>query len=303
MFYDNGYSYLFTTIDQAATNTIPQLKPTAFKFSTYQGASRDVLNMYIATTSALPQKPQFGLQFPLPDDFNDVAMFISNKISFRTILLQGFKDSKNWTATILEGQGDNGLDQLVLDPNTRMEVPFPSVSGVSVPSNKLILPMGSYNYKKVYPGLKITNRIGATDVVCNYDMGYPQKYNGNQSSDISMNFDNVPVQISVDNSVKAMQLSYKLQANNMKVDSTIQVDEGCCGAQTNNKASEQLNENIRKYFPQNMTDALNQVKFQSVSVMMLQSILFDAKYIELNGANNPGDMVLFGKLLPGIPKQ
>lgn len=100
---------MLTTADQSV-NSIAELTPSTFKFSTYRGASRDVLNMcisfitstfplfflailYIATTSPA-QNPQFGLQFPLPDVSNvDVIMFIHNKIQFRNILAPGFRNA------------------------------------------------------------------------------------------------------------------------------------------------------------------------------------------------------------------
>lgn len=43
-----------------------------------------------------------------------------------------------------------------------MEVPFPSNAGVSVPSDKLILPMGKYTYNGTdSPGLAIAPKQGA----------------------------------------------------------------------------------------------------------------------------------------------
>ena len=123
----------------------------------------------ITTTSSIPQNAEFGISYPLPDASDiDCCMFISNRIAFRNILAPGFQKSMNWSAYIVsfsaslplslslsftalmqdevEASGETDFDKILFNLNSSLSVPFPSVSGVSVPNNTITVPMGCVFY-------------------------------------------------------------------------------------------------------------------------------------------------------------
>ena len=57
-----------------------------------------------------------------------------------------------------QASGETDFDSLSCSTQVFLEVPFPKVSGISVPSNQISLPMGDYG-DEARPGLTITPKF------------------------------------------------------------------------------------------------------------------------------------------------
>jgi len=263
-----------------------------------------LLSIYIITTSSsTPFNPEIALRNPLPDVGGyDVMMLISNRIAVRKILKAGFdKDTKfKWNIILHEGQGDLGLDWLQAGASSTLEVDIAPVDGTSFPGNLVKLPIYEQNNT---PGFTIKAKEGMHDIACALNSKFNQSFtmgSANGKADLVMKFSDVPIEINVRSSDSSIiDLRYNFVASSMQVTSEItELSYDQCCDKAPEKAQERLVENTQAKFGGKMVEALNGVQFQSVSVLLLQSILFPGgQYMKLTGANNPGDIALWGQLL------
>jgi len=229
-------------------------------------------------------------------------MLISNRIAVSQILKTGFDNDKNfqWHMQLIKGTGDLGLDWLQGGTPATLQVDCPPVDGTSFPNNRVDMPIFKQNDT---PGLYIQTTEGEHDIMCYLNSKFEQSFtmgDANGKANLTMKFDKVPCQINVRTSSRdILDLRYNFVAADLTVKSEItDLSYDKCCDKAPEKAQERLVENTQAKFGAKMADALNNVQFQSVSVLLLQSILFPGdQYMRLNAANNPGDIALWGQLL------
>jgi len=299
IFIERAFRYKWFTIDQHPTSpTSPDLVPTNFNFNSYLNARGiGVLCLYIATTSAPPGTPNLSIRNPLPDTGGiDTMVLISNRIVVG-ILKAAFDSDGSfpWHMQLIRGTGDLGFDWIRSGGNAQVTVDVPPVANASFPSNQVIVPI--HEKSDSSPGFAIASQSGQQDIVGSLSTTFEQKFTTRitrktETSDFTVRFGAVPIQINVNKSdATNINLVYNFVGTSMNV-------EAVSSKAIDPQALQTIEGNFSDRFRMLMSIALAKANFVPVSTLLLQCIQFpDGNYIRLFGANQPGELVLWGNLI------
>jgi len=299
--------YKLTTISTAVVQSAyVELVPKYFRLSSHSTRSNtNIVQIYVSTISKQPDTATFNLNDPIPEGY-DVSMYISNGITIKKIAKYGFNNhtgSNSWIMTDTAPPDDKTFWQLKCTSGT-ITVPFASPdSKVRLKDDVKSVPFSveGMHVDPANPNLTLT-LTKKWDQEFQY---YATRSTGgrgggvyhvweNHSVPITVNIAS-PIPIAVDSSdANNLSLTVNASSNTVSISGDVQ-STGACDS-NDGRIQQVFVDSLNQVFPPKLCEILNGISWGGISVLALKSILFPGKYMKLESAYCPGDMVLLGQL-------
>ena len=302
--------YKLGTLDTKNITLLPSMTPSKFQLNVYhtEKSNRDVLQLFIATTSELACEPALQISEPFPSKY-ECSLIISSKIFFGDVMnasfentnglkIEGFKPSINlgqWSGKAKAGSICGHY------PETKVGSYIDSVgiveAYIAVPNNTATVSLEGMMFECN------GSNWGAKMSFEMKDKDYTFKY-GTRYSWSPIDYKNYSVQVTVtmsanlDFTVSGKGQDQKLQlatvsSTNPDMKGNLEPPGGACKC-NDRELQQSFVKNLNSALTENLKVALKH-NFPSVSLFALKNILFPAKnIIDLKEVYVPGDATVFG---------
>lgn len=292
-------TYTIGTVDLASHSSIAGLTPTTFKLNTYRtNSGLSILQLFIATTGGDSMSTSINLNEPIPAGY-ETSLMINTKLLFDDIFTNSFHaagtpltvgavaptgPSTAWSAEVTGGSFSGAV------------LPF---DNVQVANNTVTISMAGMTFTRTTSGglsasfdQKFTQAYIYTTcapIMCNGSSCTPSP--GSVPIEVTISF---PMPIAVVGTGQNQSVQIDAAAASIAINPTID-GTGPCGKNPATLQAE-MAQQMNAHLPGPLAAAVN-VGFATVSIFALENLLFPgANCFEMQSANAPGDLVLFGQI-------
>ena len=318
-FTNNKIDFIINSLDCSNISSLNALTPSNFRFKNLHTKSgKEIVQLYIQTDKRglLPESQCHlnNISEPIPDDYG-CSLMISSKIFFQDVIPESLKasnwsaegvepkDSKAWSAQMTGGSISGTVDlskinQMISHHDTKYvthsyyipggdNVTW-STNGMNLKCNEEFKLTLEYEQKNPQP-LK--------EQACRYLSSKPECIDHDLSVDVTLNLN-----ASISASVTSISETTKEQLVQLKISpEDMPPPSGDISTHCNYPGLDIKSEflkDIKEQIPGQITDKINEMKFNSISVFALENLLFPAdKCINLTDAYIPGDFLILGNFI------